>query len=418
MKILNFVAILLFCGNGFFLSVKNTMAQEDRVAPEKPGNEIILEELTAEDFMTRKPISRNEFMEMAEEVVAKVGGKEIKKKNVWEVFHISPEIDTIPPFNRKLLNKAIENDLIYQEGLRREIDRTAEFKEMLKSKQKAQWKKSVPELAKLMERSKLRELGQANEQFIPSPGEVEALLVECRESFPEGMSDEAIENNIRKLLSLQGPMLAYQKWLAGLFLKSNIKINTKPISLDEVAQSLQDFSLAQGLKGIKAGEKEAEMFLDIVKSKIAEDESLSDLRLAIGDDVVIPNEEPKLKEALEEEKSSDFALRLFGLVKNYLLAQEAGREGVALPEKGEAWETPLEKRLIISLLLPKLVEEEPEVEISKEEIVNFYRSHPRYHGMTMEGIKKRMYERMKSEKHRQAAIDRLKERFKIEILID
>ena len=418
MKKIIIAATLILLGNCFFLSVENTMAQDNRAASEKPGNDQILEELTEEDFRSRKPLTRKEFMEMAEEVVAKVGGKEIKKKNVWEVFHISPEIDTIPPFNRKLLNKAIENDLIYQEGLRREIDRTAEFKEMLKSKQKAQWKKSVPELAKLMERSKLRELGQANEQFIPSPGEVEVLLVECRESFPEGMSDEAIENNIRKLLSLQGPMLAYQKWLAGLFLKSNIKINTKPISLDEVAQSLQDFSLAQGLKGIKAGEKEAQMFLEIVRSKILEDENLSDLRVVIGDDVVILNQEPELTKMLEEEKLSDFALNLFGLVKNYILAQEAGKEGLALPEKGEVWETPLEKSIIIYLLIGKLVEEEPEVEITKEEIVNFYRSHPRYHGMTMEGIKKRMYARMKSEKHRQAAIDRLKERFKIEILID
>jgi hypothetical protein len=418
MKALDFIAILLSCGSIFLLSGGNTMAQEDQATSENPGNDIILEELTEADFMPRKPVTHKEFTEMAEEVVAKVGDKAIKKKNVWEVFHISPEIKTIPPFNRKLLDRAIENELIYQEGLRREIDKTEEFQARLKGERKAQWKRSVPELAKFMEITKLREIGQLIKPFAPAPEEVEDLFVECRHSFPEGMSDEAIKNNIRDLLASQGPMLAYQKWLSGLFRNSVIKINGKLLALDKIARSLQDFSLAQGLKGIKAGEKESQMFLEIVESKIPEDESMLDIRMAISGDAIVLKEEAKLKEALDEDKSLDFTLLLFSLAKNYLLAQEARKEGLTLPEKGEAWETPLEKIVIISLLLQKLVEEEPEVEITKEEIVSFYRSHPRYHGMTMEGIKKRMYERMKSEKHRQAAIDRLKERFKVEILID
>lgn len=118
-----------------------------------------------------------------------------------------------------------------------------------------------------------------------------------------------------------------------------------------------------------------------------------------------------------EEEQPDHARELFTAVKQHLIAQDARDRG-ELPEEKPVWETPLDKSILISLTVSRLVEEEPEPEISREETTAFYQAHHRYHGMTLEGLKARMIPRIRSEKRRRSAIDRLKDRYEVEILVD
>ncbi len=391
------------------------LAQEGPVSPPPAEGDRVLEELTEEDFLDRRPVAWEEFMEMAEETVAKVGGKEIKKKNVWEAFYVSRDTTAIPPFDEKLLKRAVENELIYREGLRRGIDRTEEFRARLGRAERERRRKEVAASAGVIEGIALREFSRAGENAGPSPREVEELLSKCRENFPPEISDGELKNHLRELLAAHPPLRAYQKELAGLFRSAAVEVEGKPVPTDRIARSLRDFSLEDGLKGVKAGRREAEMLLAGVEKNLPEGGKLDGLKLTVNGESIVVSEVPELESTLGG-GGEEFARELFDLVKDYRLVQEAEKAGVNFPEDGPLWAAPPEKRIIVSLLTPVLVEEEPEVELSKDEIMAFYRSHPRYHGLSLETIKDKMCERMKSEKHRQAAIDRLKERFPVEII--
>jgi hypothetical protein len=398
---------------------------------QEPKGKSVLNELKEEDFLAGKPITQEEFDKMAEEVVAVVGEKEIRKKNVWEAFHVPRGNDQVPPFNRRLLDQAIESELLYQEGLRRGVDKTEEFKKRLREEQLSQWKSRVPRLAARIERKKLSEFGKSMPPSTPSPEKVEELFAEYRTRFPkETSSDEEVRETLRTLLGRQAPYTAYQKWVADLFDSANVRVNGKPLALAEVSRSLRDFSLVDGIKGVKAGEREAEMTYDAIRQELPGDKDVTKLTLEINDDSINVGEQPELQGILREakeagleklgaptrEQAKEFALRLFTITKNHILAREAKKEGIDLADEGPLWETPVEKRIIASMLIGKITAEETPVEPGKEEIVEFYRTHPMYQGMGIEAAKKRIYERLGSEKTRAAAFDRLKERFPVKII--
>lgn len=398
---------------------------------QKPKGKSVLDELKEEDFLAQKPLTQEEFDKLAEEVVAVVGGKEIKKKNVWEAFCVPRDNDQVPPFNKQLLNQAIESELLYREGLRRGIDKTDEFKKRLKEDHLNQWKNQVPRLAARIEQKKLGEFSQAMPPSTPAPEKVEKLLAECRTYFPkETTPDEKIKETLRNLLGKEAPYTAYQKWLADLLDAAKISVNGKPLTIAKVSQSLRDFTLADGIKGVKAGEREALMTYDAIRQTLPADTDVTKLTININGDSVNVGEQPALQVILQQAKmahleklgaptkaqAKEFALRLFTIIKNYVLAQEAKKEGISVADEGPLWETPVEKRIIASMLIGKITAEETPVEPTKEEIVEFYRTHPMYQGMEIEAAKKRIFERLGSEKTREAAFNRLKERFPVKII--
>jgi len=398
---------------------------------QKPKGKSVLDELAPEDFLGKKPINHAEFDKMAEEVVAIVGGKELKKKNVWEAFAVPRDTDQIPPFNKEILERSIENELVYQEGLRRGIDKTEEYKSRLREEKIHKWKNQVPRLAMKFQEKKLGEFKQTIPQSTPSPPQVEELLAQYRTSFPkETAPDESIRATLRNLLVVQGPYNAYQKWLADLFDAAKVSVNGKLLVPAKVSQSLRNFSLVDGIRGIKAGQKEAQMMYDAIRRELPGATDVISLKIAINDDTITVGEEPELQGILQmaksahkeklsaatKEETKDFALKLFSIIKNYVLAQEAKKEGITLANEGPLWETPVEKSIINSIVIEKIVAEEQEVEPTKKEIIDFYREHPMYQGMDIESAKTTIYTRLCSEKTRQAAINRLKEKFKVEIL--
>ena len=404
-------------------------------APVKAGahakGKSVLDGLREEDLLGQKPLTQKEFNKIAEEVVAIVGGKKIKKKNVWEAFCVPRDNDQVPPFNQQLLNQAIENELVYKEGLRRGVDKTEEFKSRLKEEQLNQWKNQVPRLAGLIQEKKLSEFSRTMPPSTPSPEKVEELFAKCRAYFPrETASDEQVRTTLRTLLSRQAPYTAYQKWLADLFDSAKVRVNGKPLALAKVSQSLRDFSLVEGLKGVKAGQREAQMLYDTIRRELPGDTDVTTLKIEINDDSINVGEQPELQGILQQakaahkeklaaptqEEAKDFALKLFTVVKNHLLAQQAKKEGISMAAEGPLWETPIEKRVITSMLIGKIVSEESPVELTKEEVIAFYRTHPMYQGMDIETAKKRIYERLSGEKTREAAINRLKKQFGVKIL--
>lgn len=406
-----FLIAVVACGLPFLASGENVEAPE--ITPREPSLEGLIEDLTLDDFRPRARLSREEFIELAEEVVARVDGRDIKRKNVWEVFKVSPDSDTVPPFNRRLLWRAVERELLYLEALRREIDRTDEFRERLEEQQARRWRNRVPVVAGAREREMMRKFISAVEPAEPAEEEIDAVFTEARPRFPEEITDKEVKDTIRDLLASQGPMVAYQEWLAGLFEDAKIAFRGESLAVDDIAESLKSFSIREGVRGIRAGEREAEMLLAKIKEEAAGLEELSTLRLSV-------NGERVETRGLDEESGRgalEVALELFTTVKNYLIAQDT-RDRDELPEEKPVWETPMEKSILISLTISKLVEEEPEPELSRDEIRAFYQAHPRYHGMTLEGLKARMIPRMISEKRRQSAIDRLRDRFKVEILVE
>mgnify|MGYP003731548857 CR=1 FL=1 len=391
----------------------------------------VLDDLRPEDFAIEKLVDEDEFHRMAEEVVATVGEKELRKKNVWEQFSVPPDTDTIPPFTPELLDKAIELELVYQEGLRRGIDKTDEFKTKLREEQIRKWKSGVPRLAGLMQEKELNLLSRTVPSSTPTAGQVDEIFAKCRASFPrERYSDEAVKSTIRALFERQGPYTAYQNWLADLFAHAQVSANGKPIPLGGVSQSLRSFSLSEGLRGVKAGEREAMLVYDILKNTLPGDTDVTTLDLEINGDAITLAEEQELQGILQKareahkeklsaataDEAKDFTRKLFTVVKNYLLAQQAKKEGITLAGEGPLWETPPEKAIITSILIGTLVAEEPPVEPTREEIIAFYRTHPMYHGMEFETAKKRIYRRLSSELTRKAALDKLKARFPVRIL--
>ncbi|MEJ2744690.1 MAG: hypothetical protein P8123_03250 [bacterium] len=405
--------------------------QKPAEVAQKPKGKSVLDELTEEDFLLQKPLSQEEFDKMAEEVVAVVGGKEIKKKNVWEAFSVPRDNNQIPPFNRQLLDQAIENELLYQEGLRRGLNKTEEFKSLMEKERLNRWKSEVPRLAARIGRKKLDEFNKAMPPSTPSPKEVEELFDECRASFPkETVSDEQVRETLRTLLGKGAPYAAYQKWLADLFDSAKMRVNGNPLELAEVSRSLRNFSLADGIKGVKAGQREAQMTYDAIRKALPGDTDVSKLKIEINNDSFEVGDRPELQGIIRQAKTADkeklgaatreeakeFALKLFTIVKNHILAQEAKKEGISLADEGPLWGTPVEKRVIASMLIGKIVAEEPKVEPTKEEIVAFYRTHTMYQGMEIEAAKKKIYERLGSEKTRAAAFDRLKKRFPVKIV--
>jgi hypothetical protein len=410
-KIVRLMVVILL---GVSLSgwVEINAGEESDSPADKGESQDPLEGLTLEDFRSRSRLSRDEFTALAEEVVARVGGREIRRRNVWEVFKVSPDIDTVPPFNPRLLHQAIERELLYREALRREIDKTGEYTRRLEEEKQSRWKRRVPGLARFREAEVLRELSRTTEPAEPSEEEIEAVFGKVRPRYPKETTDGEVRESVRQLLAVQGPMLAYQKWLAGLFGEAKIEVEGKKLALDDLAQSLESFSIEQGLEGIRAGEREAWMLLEQVQ-ELTSDQEVSSILISInGEEVEVRGERPE-----EEEGNATIAQDLFTTVKQYLIAQDARDRG-ELPEEKPVWETPPDKSILISIVLSQLVEEEPEPEVSREETVAFYQAHPRYHGMTLEGLKARMIPRIRSEKRRQSAIDRLKERFEVEILVE
>ncbi|MCX6354016.1 MAG: hypothetical protein NTZ78_03810 [Candidatus Aureabacteria bacterium] len=434
---------ILLCASALFLTAfgMRAYAQEPKASKDeanksaeptqKPKGKSVLDELSAEDLLGKKPLNQAEFNKLADEVVAIVGGKELKKKNVWEAFAVPRDTDQIPPFNREILEKSIENELVYQEGLRRGIDKTEEYKSRLQEEKIHKWKNQVPRLAMKIQEKKLGEFKQTIPQSTPSPPQVEELLVQYRTFFPkETASDESISSTLRNLLVVQGPYNAYQKWLADLFDTAKVSVNGKSLLPAKVSQSLRNFSLVDGIRGIKAGQKEAQMMYDAIRRELPGDTDVISLKIAINDDTFTVGEEPELQGILQMAKSAhkeklsaatkqetkDFALKLFSIIKNYILAQEAKKEGITLANEGPLWETPAEKSIINSIAIEKIVAEEKEVEPTKKEIIDFYREHPMYQGMDIDSAKTTIYKRLCSEKTRQVAVDRLKERFKVEIV--
>jgi len=329
-----------------------------------------------------------------------------------------------------LLDQAIENELLYQEGLRRGLDKTGEFKSLLEKERLSRWKGEVPRLAALVGQKKLDEFIRTMPPSTPVPERVEELFAECRASFPKETPDGQVREILRALLGKQAPYAAYQKWIADLFDSAKVRANGKPLALADVSRSLRSFSLADGIKGVKAGQREAQMMYDAIRKELPGDTDAAKLKMEINDDSIDTGEQPELQGILSQakaahkeklgaasrEEAKEFALKLFTIVKNYVLAQEAKKEGIGLAGKGPLWETPVEKRVITSMLIGKITAEEPPVEPTKEEIVEFYRTHPMYQGMGIEAAKKKIYERLGSEKTRQAAFNRLKERFPVKII--
>ena len=379
-------AVLLFlcavllpaCGSRADDQKSKAVAQKPAVAVKKPAEiaqkpkgKSVLDELKEEDFLPQKSLTQEEFNKMAEEVVAVVGGKEIRKKNVWEAFCVSKDNDQVPPFDRQLLNQAIESELLYQEGLRRGLDKTDEFKKRLKEEQLNRWKSQVPRLADLIEQKKLNEFSRTMPPSTPSPEKVEALFAEYRTCFPKDTSsDEQVKETLRAILGKQALYTAYQKWLADLLDAAKIRVNEKPLTLAKVSQSLRDFSLADGIKGIKAGQREAQMMYDIIRQTLPGDTDVTKLTLEVNDDSINVGERPELQEILQQAKTAhkeklaaptkaeakEFALKLFTIVKNYVLAQEAKKEGISLAGEGPLWETPVKKQIIASMLIGKITE--------------------------------------------------------------
>jgi hypothetical protein len=326
----------------------------------------------------------------------------------------------VPPFNEKLVDQAVERELIYLEGLRRELDKSEEFSLRLAEEEQARWKRWVPEVARVREGKVLLESALKFPPQLPAEEEVEAVFPQARSLYPPETDDEAVRVDIRKLLVIKPAMSAYQDWLAGLLARAEVTVTGEPLDLEGIAASIRGYSLEQGLKGQIAGESEARMLWMQVRA----------LAPGCGDKsetVILVNGEPisvlaRPVEAAEEDEGGkvdekDPARELFTAVKQYLIAQNARDRGL-LPEGKTVWETPFEKAILISLALSRVVEEEPEAEVSKEEAAAFYRDHPMYQNMTMEGIQARMIPRIKSEKRRRNAIERLKERFPVEILIE
>ncbi len=295
-------------------------------------------------------------VDRSDTVLARVNGMPITE---WQVFGPRGLSDEMmeragAQYPRRMLDAAIDQELMRQYGAEQKLDQTEEYREMKGYQERMARQMEVNRLAGYYE-SRSEELTALRESLKASPDEVEEYYREHAKRY-DRLGEDRAKTSIERMLSMQKYNQAYKGWLAGTLESVSVTVNGQEVPLDLLIQGMDELFPARRERGVRPpssalqGSALAEYIRTVAGATDDSEESrqrLLDARIAVGPDTIRlgdlfpqpPGGAARGPEGGRPGIPIDQMLRgpmLMASIKGYIVAERARQEGVHETEEFKA----------------------------------------------------------------------------------
>ncbi len=262
----------------------------------------------------------------------------------WQVFGPSGLRDEMMEYGggeypKKMLDQAIDQELLRQYGIEQGLDQTEEYREMKEQQEQMVKRMEVNRLAGHYE-STNEELVSMKKSLTATADEVDEYYEEHKKRYKR-LDEKRAKQSIERMLSKQKYQQGYHGWLAGVVESVPVTVNGQEVPLDVLREEMQAMAAGRvpNARGRTGGGALVSYIRSVVGAKDDSDEStqrLFDAEIKVGSRTLGLGELlPRGMGGRRGKIPIDAMMRspmLMTALKGYIVADKAMQEGVQAPE--------------------------------------------------------------------------------------
>ncbi len=308
-----------------------------RPRPPKPATR------SGDERTTSRPVH------LQDTVLARVNGMPIMERQVFGPRGLSDQVieGVAGDYPRKMLDAAIDQELLRQYGVEQGLDQTEEYREMVEQQEKMAERMEVNRLAGFYEESN-EELRSMKDSLKATSEEVDEYYGQHRQRY-ERLGEDKAKQAIEWMLSMQKYNQGYKVWLGGVLESVPVTVNGQEIPLEMLQDALNGLLPGPREAGAGLGGSLAEYIRTVVGVTGDSEESrrrIMGAEIGMGDTAVLLSElfsgrrgpVPGREDAARSIPIDQllYGPMLIAYVKGYVVAEKARQDGVHETEEFKA----------------------------------------------------------------------------------
>ncbi len=293
-------------------------------------------------------------LEVQDTVLARVNGMPITERQVFGPRGLSDQVmeGAEGDYPRKMLDAAIDQELLRQYGVEQGLDQTVEYRETMKQFEKMAERMKVNRLASFYE-ERNEELRSMKDSLKATTEEVDEYYDEYRQRYKR-LGEKKAKQIIARMLSMQKYNQGYKAWLGGVMESVPVTVDGQEIPLEVLQDAINGLfpgprEADAGTGGKSPGRSLAEYVRTAVGVTDDSEESrerIMKAEIVIGDNVVALGELfPGRRGPVPGRGNASSSIpidqilhgpMLIAYVKGYVVAEEARQDGVHETEEFKA----------------------------------------------------------------------------------